>query len=473
MLERIVHTIARHNMFQTGQRVGVAVSGGADSVCLLHILFELAPRWNLHLSVLHLDHQLRGEESREDAGFARALAEKFSLPFHLGETDVRRAVCESGDNLEQAARNARQQFFLDHLRTGSADCIATGHTSSDQAETVLFRFLRGSGTAGLAGIRPVTAKGLVRPLIEIEGEEIEQYLREHHIAWREDSTNASRDFARNRIRHDVLPMLEREWNPAMRETLAHTADWALEEEAYWQAETDRLASELLTLKPPALFVRTDQLNGLPVAAARRLVRRALEQVKGDLLAIDFRHIQAILALASQAEGDGRLQVPGVDVYRSFRWMRMAPPGMDRLENRNYRFPVPVPGSVPVPGGSSALVFQVIENRETTRFFPDSGYNKWMDHLDWARISGSLELRNWRPGDQYQPVGHSGEEKIKLLFQQARVPLWERRNWPVIISGSEILWARRFGPAANVAATPDTRVILTIQETENCETWNQS
>ena len=115
MLERVVHTISRHNMFRTGQRVGVAVSGGADSVCLLHILFELAPRWNLHLSVLHLDHQLRGEESREDAGFARALAEKFSLPFHLGETDVRRAVCESGDNLEQAARNARQQFFLDHL----------------------------------------------------------------------------------------------------------------------------------------------------------------------------------------------------------------------------------------------------------------------------------------------------------------------------------------------------------------------
>ena len=473
MLERIVHTIARHNMFQTGQRVGVAVSGGADSVCLLHILFELAPRWNLHLSVLHLNHQLRGEESREHAGFVRALAEKFSLPFHLGETDVRRAVCESGDNLEQAARKARQQFFLEHLRTGAVDRIATGHTRSDQAETVLFRFLRGSGTAGLAGIRPVTAKGLVRPLIEIDREEIEQYLREHHIAWREDSTNASRDFARNRIRHDVLPMLEREWNPAMRETLAHTADWALEEEAYWQAETDRLASELLTLKPPALFVRTDQLNGLPVAAARRLVRRALEQVKGDLLAIDFRHIQAILALASQAEGDGRLQVPGVDVYRSFRWMRMAPPGMDRLENRNYRFPVPVPGSVPVPGGSSALVFQVVENRETTRFSPDSGYNKWMDHLDWARISGSLELRNWRPGDQYQPVGHSGEEKIKLLFQQARVPLWERRNWPVIISGSEILWARRFGPAANVAATPDSRVILTIQETENRETWNQS
>ena len=473
MLERVVHSIARHNMFQTGQRVGVAVSGGADSVCLLHILFELAPRWNLHLSVLHLDHQLRGEESLEDARFVRALAEKFSLPFHLGETDVRRAALESGDNLEQSARKARRQFFMQHLQAGAADRVATGHTRSDQAETVLFRFLRGSGTAGLAGVRPVTADGLVRPLLEIDRAEIEQYLREQHIAWREDSTNANRDFARNRIRHDLLPLLEREWNPAIKETLAHTADWALEEEAYWLAETGRLAAELLMAKPPALFVRTDRLTALAAAAARRLVRRALEQVKGDLLGIDFQHIQAILALASQAEGDGRLQVPGVDVYRSFQWMRFAPPGIDRLENRNYCFPVQVPGSVPVPGGSSALVFQVVENRETTQHSPDSGYNKWMDYLDWARISGSLEVRNWRPGDQYQPVGHSGEEKIKLLFQQARVPLWERRNWPVIISGSEILWARRFGPAANVAATRETRMVLTIQETENSETWNQS
>ena len=160
MLERVVHTIARHNMFQTGQRVGVAVSGGADSVCLLHILFELAPRWNLHLSVLHLDHQLRGEESLEDARFVRALAEKFSLPFHLGETGVRRAALESGDNLEQSARKARRQFFMQHLQAGAADRVATGHTRSDQAETVLFRFLRGSGTAGLAGVQGGHRAGL-------------------------------------------------------------------------------------------------------------------------------------------------------------------------------------------------------------------------------------------------------------------------------------------------------------------------
>ena len=173
---------------------------------------------------------------------------------------------------------------------------------------------------------------------------------------------------------------------------------------------------------------------------------------------------AVMALASQQDGSGRLQLPGVDVYRSFEWLRLGPPGMDTLENRNFRLPAPVPGSVPLPGGSSALLLELIENNAVTEL-SDSGYNELMAFLDWDRISGALEVRNWRPGDQYRPVGHSGEEKIKLLFQQARIPLWERRRWPVITtSQDEIIWARRFGPAADWAATSESRVLLKVRET---------
>jgi tRNA(Ile)-lysidine synthase len=175
------------------------------------------------------------------------------------------------------------------------------------------------------------------------------------------------------------------------------------------------------------------------------------------------HVAALLALARQQEGDGRLQVPGIDVYRSFEWMRLAPPGIDRLENRNFRYPAPVPGSVPLPESASAVLLELIENKASTES-AESGYNELMNCLDWDRIPGALEVRNWRPGDQYQPVGHSDEERIKLLFQQARIPLWERRSWPVITSGNGIVWARRFGPAADLVATPQSRVLLKIQET---------
>ena len=201
-------TISRYRMFQPGQYVGVAVSGGADSVALLHILLELAPSLGIRLAVLHLDHMLRGDESRGDAEFVRDLAAKFDLSFHLHQVDVGRM----SDNLEQAARSARYEFFGQFL-ISRTHRVALGHTRSDQAETVLFRFLRGAGTAGLAGIRPVTSDGCVRPLIDVDRATIEAWLRERGIDWREDSTNHSTDFARNRIRHELLPQLTRDWNP--------------------------------------------------------------------------------------------------------------------------------------------------------------------------------------------------------------------------------------------------------------------
>ena len=467
MLERLVRTITRYSMFEPGQRVGVAVSGGADSVCLLYVLCELAPRWDLRLTVLHLDHQLRGEESRQDAAFVRDLAASLDLPFELRETDVQALCRETGDNLEQAARAVRLAFFRDLIRGGQLDRVAVGHTRSDQAETVLFRFLRGSGTAGLAGIRPITEDGIVRPLLDIERPQIEQYLRERGIPWRTDSSNASSTFARNRIRQELLPQLIAEWNPAMTETLAHTADWAQAEEAYWDAELARLAPAHLVQEPPAVLLRIDPLTELPLAAARRLIRRALEMAKGDLRGIGFEHLSGVFDLAASAEGHGRIQIPGLDVFRSFEWLRIAPPATDNLENRNYRLPLGIPGAVRLPGQNSVIHLELFENTQVTEML-DNVYNESVGCLDWNRISGSLpvtmEVRNWRPGDQYQRIGHAGPEKIKFLFHQARVPLWERRHWPILTSGDVILWARRFGPAAGFAARPGTSPVLGIRET---------
>ena len=346
------------------------------------------------------------------------------------------ALCrETGDNLEQTARAVRLEFFKRLTQAGTVDRVAAGHTRSDQAETVLFRFLRGSGSAGLAGIRPVTGDGIVRPLIEVDRAEIERYL---------------------------LPQLTRDWNPAMAETLAHTADWAQAEEAYWESELVRLTPAHLIFEPPAVLMQVDPLAALPLAVARRLVRRAVEWAKGDLRGVSFEHLAGVLELAASAEGHGRIQIPGLDVFRSFGWLRIAPPALHNLDNRNYRLPLPVPGAVRLPGQRVVVHTELFENTNLTETL-DGVYNGFVGCLDWNRISGSLEVRNWRPGDQYQPVGHSGAEKIKVLFQQARVPLWERRHWPVVTMGDAILWARRFGPAAGFAANPGSGQVLGIRE----------
>ncbi len=443
-------------MLEPGQRVGVAVSGGADSVCLLHLLLELAPSMEWRLTVLHLDHGLRGDESRADAAFVRRMAEDLGLPFVLREADLSGA----GDNLEQAARRARMAFFREAIAGDAVDRVAVGHTRSDQGETVLYRFLRGSGTAGLAGIRPVIAPGIVRPLLYIGRAEIEDWLRSRAIPWREDSTNASARFARNRIRHSLLPQLEREWNPALPDVLAHTAEWARAEEEYWADEIERLAERVLEERGGAILVRAAVFSTLPAAVARRLVRHAIERARGGLRSIDFRHIQAALDLAQTARGEGRCSIPGLEVRRSLDWVRFARPA----GAGGYQFPVAAPSSSPIPGTDSVISLELIENSETSEM-SDNVYNGGMGCLDWGRLSGALELRNWRPGDQYQPVGSTGGKRIKTLFQQARIPVWERSRWPVLVDRSTLVWTRLFGPAAGFAAGEATRVVLRIRETE--------
>jgi tRNA(Ile)-lysidine synthase len=453
LLDRIARTIERYGMFRPGMQVGVAVSGGADSVCLLHVLLER----DLRLHVLHLNHNLRAEESRGDAEFVHALAERLRLPCTVREADF----SGSGANLEQAAREARLAFFREAIASGMVERVAVGHTRSDQAETVLFRFLRGSGTAGLAGIRPVTAAGIVRPLIDVDRAEVERYLRERGIAWRDDSTNASMQFARNQIRHQLLPQLERDWNPAIRQTLAHTADWALAEEAYWDEEVNRIWARLLPERDGVVLLPCQTLRELPLAVARRVVRRAIERAKGDLRGVDFQHVAAVLHLASGQRGHGRVQASGLEVLRSFGWLRFDVP---RPRSGGYRMAAPVPGKLRIPGSRLVISLELIEKPKTVGA-SDYVYNGGMGGLEWACLSGSLAVRNWQPGDRYQPAGCTGEEKIKTLFQHARIPLWERRQWPVLLDGESIVWVRRFGAAAGVAANPGSKSILRIQETE--------
>jgi tRNA(Ile)-lysidine synthase len=438
MLARVLKTISRYNMLPPGARVIVAVSGGADSVCLLHVLKELFP--DSVAGVAHFNHKWRAEASDEDERFVAQLAEP--VPFFRAE-----AVPMPG-NREQNARRARLAFFETLNAT-----VALGHTRDDQAETVLFRFLRGSG------------------LLDITRAEIEQYLRDRNIPWREDATNQDLTFARNRIRHELLPQLARDWNPKITDALAKLADLAHEEERYWQSALNQIqlcqtpgAVELpailisphpqtralvgRAIQPAAAFQGGSsplpapggasyslqrRLQPASVAQARRLIRRAISLVKGDLRQIDFQHVEAVLNLRR------RVHLPGLTVTRSFDWIRFA--ASDPLPAP----PIPVtpPGKFPSPDGQTQICVDIAQ----------------CDPCDTLSMECSpLELRGWRPGDHYRPQGHSRDQKIQEMFQKARVPSWRRASWPILTCGDKILWARQFGVAGDLAAGGGNRVL---------------
>jgi tRNA(Ile)-lysidine synthase len=449
VLERVRKTITRYNMLPRGSRVAVAVSGGPDSVCLLHVLLELAPAFDVSLSVAHLNHQLRGTESDEDERFVAGLAARLGLPFHRASADIAAAK----DNLEQAGRLARRAFFAGL----KADCVALGHTRDDQAETVLFRVLRGSGLRGLAGIYPVTDGGYIRPLIDVTRGEVVEFLRGRGIGWREDSSNLDPRFARNRVRGSLLPQLARDWNPRIGESLAQLASLAHDEERWWRSYIDELSAGILVARAGGIELRASALAALPTAVSRRLIRRAITKVKGDLRRLEFAHIERVLELAAQAEGDGRLRLPGLDVRRSFDWIRVAAAGSQ---------PDPAATRLDIPGvfglaDGACLHLDIAPQSSTSK----KGATLKAAELSLRRLPQVLELRGWKPGDHYRPQGQCRDQKIKEMFQVERVPSWLRASWPIVSSGDTILWARTFGAAAEFAANREPGPVLRVWEAE--------
>ena len=448
-------------MFPRGSRVGVAVSGGADSVCLLHVLKALSADLGIALRVVHVNHQLRGADSDADEAFVTDLARTLDLEATIDRVDL----AGVDPNLEQAGREARLTLFRRLITDGLVDRVATGHTRNDQAETVLYRLLRGSGTAGLAGILPTTRQGVVRPLIRCSRPEVEQYLRARDLPWRDDVTNASPTFVRNRIRHQLIPLLERDYTPALSGILAATASVAQDEEDYWAGEIHRLGGRLLRWDGDAVVLNVADLHPLAPAVTRRLVRYAIELVKGDLRGIDILHVERILTLAAGLEGSGRVQAPGVDVFRSFAWMRIGRPRTTSRAERDYEFVLTPPAVVEVPGSTRRISLDLVEIPST--YIPPSDgkrYNAEVAFLDGDCIRNAVEVRNWRPGDQIALESRS-TEKIKSLFQQHRIPIWERQGWPLIASGDKIVWTRRFGISADCAPGPYTRRLLRITESD--------
>jgi len=392
-----------------GWRIGVAVSGGADSVALLHVLHAMSAEGGFSLMVLHLNHQLRGVESDLDEQFVKGLAASLGIPC------VSEKVTLGDGNLEQAGRYARKEFFSRCVVEWKLDRVALGHTRSDQAETVLFRMLRGSGPTGLAAILPVTREKWIRPLIEVGRDEVRQYLVDRGIAWREDSSNRDMRFSRNRIRR-LMPELARDFNPRLEVALARLADISREEENFWDVEVTRL--DAIHNSDGAVLVRLEKIAKVHTAVVRRLMRRAIALVKGDLHQIALEHVDRVVTLARGNSGGGRVELPGgLEVWRSF----------DQLRIGKGRAAVPAAVPVKVPGVTEFGGCQI-------------------DVEASGQVMPPLTLRGWRAGDRFWVEGTPGPEKLRTLLQEARVPSWDRPLWPIITDGETILWTRRFGVA---------------------------
>ena len=496
LARRVLASVKKQGMLRAGERVGVGVSGGADSVALLLLLVELREKLGIVVSVAHLNHKLRGKASDADEKYVAKLAEKHGLVFHGESVDVAASAKRQRANIEDAGRRARHEFFAKLVAEGKVDIVAVAHTADDQAETVLVHILRGTGLAGLAGIHPRT-ECVVRPLLGVRRAELRTYLRSKKQRWREDVTNLDTTRMRARIRKKLLPLLERKFQSRVVEHLASLAEFAREDEEFLdllarercealaRKTSDEARIGVAGLERPLgkgdfNTEGTEKTEEKCTALTKRMLRRLIEERKRGAGQITAQHIATVMELARHGESGKLVQLPGgVDVRRerdelvfranSARFGRRngGKRGADGLgeeeksPGKEYEHKIDFGnGDVALrpPQAGCVIRLRVIDwppNRGETR---DSGAV-----LDRDRLRSPLVLRNWRFGDKLQPAGHQKAHKLKRLLNEKRVSRWERDGWPVLTCGGVLVWARGFPVAAGFAANEGTRTGILIAE----------
>jgi tRNA(Ile)-lysidine synthetase-like protein len=445
---------------QSPTRLVAAVSGGADSLCMLHLLDRLRGELGLDMHVAHLDHRLRAAQSAADARFVADTAARLGLPYHLGERDVAAYARAQGLGIQAAARELRYAFLAELGQQIGAGVLAVAHTADDQAETVLMHLLRGAGPAGLRGMQPAlpwhAGLTLIRPLLEIRRAEVEAYCAAHGLEPRHDPSNDSPKYLRGRLRHDLLPRLAA-YNPQIVEALARTARICGEDYAFLQQELDRHWPGLVRASADALRLDHARLLALHPALRRYALRRAVELLLGAGRALDLLQIEAAEAALLAGVGSGlelaaglRLDVVHGSVVLSRGKLR---PPADALQLAAESLSLPAVGTLALGAGWSLRVGAAPLAQATGR---------WAVRLDRARLVGPLVVRRRRPGDHMRPVGGQGSRRLQDLFVDHKVPRELREAWPILASGEAIVWVPGIGAAAGYEATEMAHDIVYIE-----------
>ncbi|MHB8058087.1 MAG: tRNA lysidine(34) synthetase TilS [Desulfuromonadaceae bacterium] len=442
LISRVERTISLQRLFKPGDTLVVALSGGADSTALLDLLTRL-PGYNVQLVVAHLNHCLRGAEADADQEFCRGLASRYNVSFEMRRIDVKSMVSASGLNLEDAGRRARIAFFDELRRKYSAAAVVLAHHADDQAETVLMRLLRGSGMTGLSGMAFRNGRGYVRPLLEISRADIEQYLLDNGLEWRNDASNSDTVYLRNRIRHQLLPLLE-EYNPAIRSCLAATASVLAGDEAFLAELTETAFAAACRVEDDGIICSVAQLRTLNSALRRRVLRHAFRQLAGSLDGVSQRHIDALCAMLDSDRPNSSLALPqAVTAVREYDLIILkSTVGKD--QDAGFELLITEQGVYTLPSGGTITV-----DLAAPASLPVDSCSIC---FDLATTPFPWLVRTFRPGDRIRPFGMSGRKKVKDIFIDRKIPASARRRIPLLFCAHDLIWI------AGVCASESTRVI---------------
>lgn len=448
----------RYRMLIPGDTVLVGVSGGPDSVALLHVLAAIADQWSIRLIASYLNHNLRCE-AKEEADFVAALCAKLSIPCELGSENVVQYRSLRRISMQGAAREVRYRFYDKVAARYAAQKIALGHHLEDNVESVVIHFLRGTGSLGLSGIPPIRNGRFIRPLIDRTRHEILSFLDQNRIAYLTDASNSNFKYLRNRIRHDLIPALKEKYNPNIVRQLHHLSVILREEENFWEMTVNTSFRDL-TVKKGGDFIALDLegLRQLHPAVCRRIIRHGLAAIKGDLNSIGFKHIEAVQDLISGLSPSRSFDLPGqICVMREPKALLFYSHRPDDIGAYRYTMD-DTQDEVYIQEVDAVLKLSVCQPYEASV----AATGPCCVFADLATIRFPLIVRNFSPGDRFRPLGMSGTQKIKDFFINEKVPIRVRRLCPIVLSEETIIWVGGYRLSELAKVTSQTKKALKLE-----------
>lgn len=456
MLNRLLLTINKYNMIKRNDIVVVGVSGGVDSVALLHALYCLKDELGIILHVAHLNHQFRGEDAKEDARFVQKFSAQLGLGCTVEEFDVPAYIRKTKLSPEEAAREIRYNFFADVAQQLQANKVALAHNANDQAETVLFNFLRGSGSEGLGGMPPIRDELYIRPIIEIWRPEIENYCAQNKLQTRLDKTNSEKIYTRNKIRLDLLPYLQKEFNPNIMINLVKTGDILRQENKYLQEITNQVIEQLAEVKEGRITIELKQFAKQPLPVQRRILKSTANLLsQGNNL--EFKHIDDLITFADQGHSGAQLDLPGsLRALKNYEQLILTEHEIVAADE--FRYELKVPGETKIKEVDRLIKAEII-NHNNIKISKEQNPN--IAYFDYDKLPAAIVVRNRCDGDVFSPLGLGGNKKLKDFLIDIKIPRVSRNAIPMLVSGNEIIWVAGIRISDKWKVTEKTKKILKL------------
>lgn len=430
-----MQTIQEHKMIQQGDGIVVGVSGGPDSICLLHLLWRLKEAFQLSLYVVHLNHQLRGKEADEDADYVKDFSTQLGVQFFLYQKDVNQYSQEKGISLEEAGREIRYHLFYEVMKKTRATKISVAQNMNDQAETVLMRLFRGTGLEGLSAMDYVKDHHIIRPLLDINRKEIEDYCQAYDLKPRIDQTNLEPIYTRNRIRLELIPYIEKYFNPNLKATLCRTANLIREDKDFINSIVESIYDQIVKKTKTEIHINLKAFKKNHYSIQKRILRQSIRDISGDLTNVQNKHIEQLLNLIDKGHVGSAIDLPR-KVTAVLSYENCIIRRKQIKENKFiFEYNVNIGESIDIKELNAYFLSEIIDIEDIKQISKE----KYRKYFDFNKIENNLLVRNRRNGDHFLPLGMKGSKKLKDYFIDEKIPREWRDKIPLVCDGNQIMW----------------------------------